>query len=357
MPVIAPNFEDLELLGRAEQVTRRPELQVNEGDISEMLIRAAAAMADKCIEFGSSSFRNTYLDGAEGDALTELASDHWGIDRLAAVVSTGEVTFTRTTTGAGTIFAGTVVATVADPDGTAYRFVTDVDLVFAVPDLSKSVAVTAEAAGRDSNVAAGTITRIIDNLFDSFTVTNAATTAGGAEEESDEELRERTRTFPSTIRRGTLAALEFGAKQVPSVKVATAIENEITGEVIVYVSDIDGNSSAQMVTEADEELLNWRCAGSLVSAAGGLLVLQDIDYSITVRPGTDVAALEPLIAEALEGTVRKLGVEEILFRSSLQTAIQNIDLDAITDAVINTPAADVQPGTGELLRAGVITRT
>jgi uncharacterized phage protein gp47/JayE len=112
-----------------------------------------------------------------------------------------------------------------------------------------------------------------------------------------------------------------------------------------------------MVTEADEELLNWRCAGSLVSAAGGLLVLQDIDYSITVRPGTDVAALEPVIAEALEGTVRKLGVEEILFRSSLQTAIQNVDLDAITDAVVNTPAADVQPGAGELLRAGTITRT
>lgn len=362
MPV-APSFEELEQVGRAEALVHRPDLQFNTGDISEMLMKAAAAMADRCIEFSASSFKETFIDGAAGDALTQLVSDHWNINRQTAVAAVGEVTFTRGVAGpAGTIAAGTVVATAIDADGNEYRFTTDAGSSWALNETgSKVVAVTASAAGRSSNVASGTVTRIIDTLFDTFTVTNASPMAGGANEESDAALRERVRAYPSTLRRGTVEALEYGAKSVAGVSVAY-VEEGATGLVTVYVSDVDGNSNVQMEQAVENELEEWRCAGTVVQVQGGEPRLENIEYSISVKTGVDVAALETLIADSITAIMDKMTLGEPLYRSRLLAAILNVDIDNITNAVIVTPADDIdseyssplQPY--ELIRPGTITR-
>lgn len=358
---IAPSFDELEQLGRAEQILNRPDLQVNEGDISEMLIKAAAAMADKCVEHSASSFRETFLDGATGQALTDLVNDHWNLPRLLASAATGSVAFTRVSaTGpAGSIPAGTVVATVINPEGEDFRFETDTALAFALDEQGpKSVGVTAQATGRESNVnATGLVTRIVDALFDSFTVTNDTLIVGGAPEEEDPDYRQRAREYPSTLRRGTLAALEFGAKQITGVKIASAFEDAF-GLVTVYVSDIDGNSSAQMINDVQVELdTNWKAGGTVLTVAGGVPVLTDIDYSLTVRPGTDVAALEPSIAAAITGTMKKLKQGETLSLEQVATAIMNVDIDNITKVTINDPLADIDPPDNQVIRAGTITRS
>lgn len=358
---IAPTFEELEQIGRAEQILRRPDLLVAEGDISEMLLKAAAAMADKCIEFSASSFKETFIDGSAGQALTDLVDDHWNLQRQEAVEATGTVEFTRVSaTGpAGTIPAGTTVATAVNADGEDFRFSTDADLSFALDEQGpKSVGITAQVAGRESNVAStGLVNRIIDTLYDSFTVSNSTLVVGGAPEESDVDLRQRAREFPNTLRRGTLAALEFGAKQVASVAVASAFE-DANGIVTVYVSDIDGNASAQMVGEVYTELnTNWKCAGVVLNVDQGTPTIINVDYSITVRPGTDVSGLEAPIQTAIESTMNKLTLGETLSLSQLHAAIINIDINNITQVTINSPLADIQPSSNQLIRPGTVTRT
>lgn len=357
----APTFEELEAIGRAEQILNRPDLQVAEGDVSEMFIKAGAAMADKCIEHSAVSFKETFIDGASGQALTDLITDHWNLARVAAVAATGTVTFTRVSaTGpAGTIAAGTVVATAINVDGQDFRFTTDTNVNFALNEQGpKAVSVTASVAGRASNVPSlGGVNRIIDTLFDSFTVTNTTFIAGGADEETDTDYRTRAREYPSTLRRGTLAALEFGARSVASVAVASAFEGS-TGIVTVYVSDIDGNASPQMVADVQTELeTNWKAAGTVLVVAAGTAVVTNVDYSITVRPGVDAIVLEPVIEAAITAEMDKLKQGETLSISRLQTVITNVDSEGITKATVNSPAADIDPADSEVIRPGTITRT
>ena len=96
---------------------------------------------------------------------------------------------------------------------------------------------------------------------------------------------------------------------------------------------------------------------ALLTVAAGSPVITDIDYSITVRPGTNVSDLEPLIEDAIEAAMNKLKQGEILSLAQLQTAIINVDIDNITNATINSPAADIQPLASQLIRPGTVTRS
>lgn len=352
-----PDFEEYYDIGEAEMLVRRPKLFLNEGDTSDFLVAAGAAMADKNDQYAHSLAAKTYVDTAEGDDLTTLADDHWGIQRVEANEATGDVTFTRATAGggAGTIDAGTVVATDKDANGEDIRFVLDADVVFGGADLTKPGTATAEVAGKSGNVDASTINHIIDAIFDSsIVVSNAAAFAGGTEAESDPELRERIRAYPGTLRRGTLDALEYGAKTVPGVAVATAYEDEDTGITTVYVSDASGNSSAQMVTDTEEELENWRAACSLIEVQGGSLYEQAVTVSVTAKAGFDTAALATQIAAAITAALAKLGIGQTLYRTAIRTAVKNVSIDMIDEVTVTIPATDVAPASNQVIRAGTI---
>lgn len=367
MPV-APSFEDLLTVGQAEAQARRPDLVFADGDITEAQLHGSAAMGDACIRFSSQAFKETFIDGAQGDALSALVNDHLNIQRNAASFAEVAVEFSRTTSGAGgTILAGTTVATEFDANGETIEYVTDADfIVGAGLNGPFSIECTAAVAGRDGNATAGTVTRLIDQpAFDpNFTVTNPLAAAGGNDEESDEALRERARSFFATLRRGTLEALEFGAKVVPSVEVAVAVEDTQTGIVTVRVSDSDGNSTQQMIDDVITELENWRCAGSLVNVVGGSQLTVDLDITVAAaRAGFDVAASSADLIDAVETRMEKLRVGETLFLDSVIGAIIGAFPDDVFDVTFTSitvggsPAAigDVVPTNTQVIRPGTIT--
>jgi uncharacterized phage protein gp47/JayE len=250
----APTFEDLFNIGKAEAILKRPTLGVRTGDISEMLISGAAAMADRLIGWFAERIAATFLDGAQGDDLTLLAADHWAIQRQAATKSVASVTFNRAGADATaqTIPIGTTVATAADSQGKDIRYLTTTAASWAISENgTKAVNVEAAVAGLSGNLAGvNLITRLISTppAGGTYTITASTLPAGGAEEESDEELRDRVRLYPSTLRRGTVSALEYGAKQVATISVAKASAvQDNTGLVTVYVSDASGNSTGATV--------------------------------------------------------------------------------------------------------------
>lgn len=363
----APSFDDLFNIGKAEMLIRRPDLFLSPGDVSDFLIAAAAAMADKAIQFAAEEFRKTFVDGAREADLTTLADDHFAIIRNAATAAQASVVFARPTNGAGagSLPIGTTISTIEDETGQRQEYTLDTAATFGALDLvAPAVLATAVDAGRDGNVGLNTIINVVDALFDpTITVTNALGAGGGNNEESDEQLRERIRAFPSTLRRGTLAALEFGALVVPAVRVATAVEG-VTGLVTVFVTDENGSSTAQMVADVILELENWRCAGSVVQVTGGSLLTQAIDLSFVVTAGTDVDVLFPDIQAAVTARLAKLGVgdgtatsEGVLRRAAIAAAAICVDPDNILDVIVNNPTADVIPAIGQVIRAGVITKS
>ncbi len=349
----SPSEQDLFDLGRAELIRTRPELACVPGDVTEMPLWAGTAMASIVLARVAQWIAETFLDGAEGAALTKLVRDHWGIERKVNVKSIGTVSFTHTAGATGTIPAGTRIATEPDEAGNYQTAVTDSALVYGAGDATLSVTATASKAGRDGNVAAAAYTRILDPLFNTFTVTNAARFVGGAEDETDEELREEAREFNKTLSRGTLAALEYGSKRVPTVRVATATEDAQTGLCTIYVADADGNANAAMVAAVAAEIENWRAAGSVVTIVGGNVVPLAITVVLTVRTGVAVSPLIDRVRAAVVGAVNRGKHGQTFYTSLGSAAARAVDQVGIVEAQITIPGANVVPASSEVLRTSL----
>lgn len=354
----APSQRDLFEQTRAAFLVQRPDLVALPGDTSYFLSTAAVAAGDLILGSFGQRVAETYLDGAQGDALTALVRDHWGIDRVLAVSSRGQVTLSHVAGPTGTIPAGSRVATQPDASGAFQTYLTDVDLVWGAGDNSLSVAATAKDGGMAGNAAAGTVTRVLDSLFDTFTVTNASRFAGGAPAQTDPELREAARGFQRTVEKGTLAALEFGATQIPArtVKIATAVEDP-SGITYLYVADGQGNSNSTMVDAVTAILPNWRAAGSLVQVVGGVLYTQAISVSLVVKAGVSIPALAARVRTAIAAAVNRLPIGATLYTSLIQAAARAVDPTNIIEVIVNNPGASVAPDAGQVIRTstGIIT--
>ncbi len=356
----APTWEELYNVAKAEALSRRSDLTYDDGDVSDILTAGISAIGDTLVGYAASRFRATYLDSAKGDELTVLADDHWNVQREEATEAIGTVTFNRVSAaeGAGTIDAGTVVATTKDAQGNELQFTTDADVTYgALETGDKDVTVTAILTGKGGNVAEDTVVRIVTEIFDdTITVTNAERMAGGDEEESDEDLRERVRSVPRTIRRGTLAALEFGALQVTVVKRATVVEeldseDELTGIVNIYVTDADGNSNQAMIDLVEAELENWRCAGIIVNVYGGeLYTLTPITISLSVRASVSIPAIVSNVKAAIVSRIAKLKIGESCSPTIIKQAAANVDPDGILEVTVTAPAATVVPSANQVIR-------
>lgn len=349
----APSEQDLYDLGRAELLRLRPDLAALPGDIVDLVVWAAVAMAGVGLAKNAQDTASTYVDGAEGDKLRELARDHWSIEPEVDVKAVGTVTFSHTAGPTGSIPAGTRVATDPDENGDFVTAVTDDILVFGAGDASLSIAATAQESGRAGNVDAGEFTRILDPLFDTFTVTNAERFAGGNEDQTDDEIRADIRGFVQNLRRGTKDAIEYGAKESENVRIATAVEDPANGLGTVYVTDSDGNANAQMVNDVIIELENWRALGAVVQVSGGELVSQAISVSLTVRAGVAIAPLVTRVRSAIVAAVNKLRIGDTLDRDLIAAAAKAVDPDAILKVTVNTPAADVAPTASQVIRTSL----
>jgi uncharacterized phage protein gp47/JayE len=352
----APTFDDYFNAGRAEAIDRRPDLTFDEGDITEMEMAAAAAMADHLTGYAAGRVKATFLDGAFGDDLTTLADDRYNIQRELAAFASVSMTFTRASgVLTGTIPAGTVVATQKDSLGNEVQFVLDADLGWGSGTLSQSASCTCTQAGVIGNVDATLINRVVTTgLFDTFTVSNAARAAGGAEEEDDDSLKDRCRAFYSTLRRGTLAALEFGAKTVAGCANAIATEPG-DGTVSLFISDASGGSSPGLISSVVTEIENWRSGGVVVNVFGGsVFTIPVINVSLTVRAGVAIQLAD--VRNAVSGRINKLHIGEDLSPTLIKNAVATVDPDGILEVVVNTPTGTVSAVDG-FGRRSILLRT
>lgn len=361
MPV-APSFGDMLNQFEAEAQSQRASLQFREGDIDTAQQHGAGAMADASIRYGAQAFKETFIDGASGDALTALVDDHLNIQRNPATASAVDVTFTRTGNATGSTPAGFTVASTFDAAGNSVVFTTNTPITWGASDHGPHI-VTCEASvlGAAGNVAAGSVTRLVDSPFDtSIVCTNAGAAAGGNDAETDPELRDRARNFWISLRRGTLAALEQGMLSgVAAVRVARATEDQSTGAVIVVVGDSSGNSNAQMVSDSETVLEEWRAAGSEVTVLGATQLLLAVTGVIVFRAGSGASALvyAPLVQAAITARLAKYKQGETVYLDSIKAAAIAVAPDTIEALILSLPVADVAPSVTQTPRAGTLTIT
>lgn len=350
----APSVQDLLEQGRAELIRTRPDLNALPGDVTDYQLHAAAAGADRVALFASQEMRAQFIGTAQGERLDTVVVDRYQVPRFLATAAVGSVQFTSNTGPvSGTIPVGTRVATQPDANGDFQVYTTDSALSF-VAETTKSVNATASETGSVTNANPGTINRILDTLFASFTVTNPARFAGGNNVESDEEYRQRAREAPLANRRGTLSAIEFGALNGTGARKATATQDS-TGLITVHVTDSQGSSNLQLLDAVDIELVNWVAAGAVYTVTGGVAFFQDVDVSLAVTAGTTVPALLDPVRDAITARVNRLAIGETLFRDIIKASAIAVNPDRIVSVTVSTPAADIVPAANQVIRAGTVT--
>lgn len=362
-----PNRLSLFQVGR-RFITTSPDPLINPAvvDVSgsdlNLLVGAASLMGEEVVSAIAACMQGLWVETATRDKLARVAFDRYGLVIQSANPATVDLLLSRPPPGSPTPGTYAASSRIQTADGT--QFFTNVDAVFGSTATSVTVAATAVVAGPGGNVKANTLTSFADPPFDSnLTVTNPASAAGGQDAETDDDFKARIRGFFPTLRRGTLGAIEFGARQVPGVAVARAIEvvnpyGVPSGAVQLIVGDRDGGFSSLMLQAVRDILIQYRAAGIPVFVTGGIVTNVPVTWDLDFAAGVDTSARAEEVRAVTVAVSQFLAGGETLLRSSLIAGARAVPGVIVRDTSLVTPAGDVVPtDVSQLLRVDPSTVT
>jgi uncharacterized phage protein gp47/JayE len=265
-------------------------------------------------------YYSAFIDFATGSDLDKVVA-LLGLTRKQATKATGIVTFSRSTPATNDIWIplGTRVATA---DGSIV-FVTTEGKYLESGNTSVDVAIEAQEAGSAGNVAANTITKIVDPISGIESVNNANATSGGSDTESDEALRYRAK-------RGT----RFGKGTVSAIESAIAAVDGVTA-VLVTEDTANHTASATVEGGADSDIDNAieeaRPAGIQVTWQRPTYVSVDVTVNATAQQGYSASTVQSNIEAAIDSYFSQLNIGEDVVYSDLLKAIVNAEgVDDVT---------------------------
>lgn len=180
------------------------------------------------------------------------------------------------------------------------------DEVLEVPSgvYTASVKAVAQVGGESGNgYLVGEISEILDPVALVITATNTTTTSAGADEETDDALRERIKLAPDAFSTaGPIGAYKFHAKSANANIVDVAVLNTIPGQVDVYLIDVDGPPVSAEVIAQVEEVLNdekVRPLTDTVVVQSAETELYSVEVVVTRLDGTIESDVESAVSDAL----------------------------------------------------------
>lgn len=217
------------------------------------------------------------------------------------------------------------------------------------------VSVTCTQTGEIGNVAENTINSPVIRLAQVDYITNTTATSGGKEEESEQERKSRFTNFINSLQRGTANSIKYGCLSVYGV--AGAYVEDGIGVVNVYVHDASGSLSAELRSELETTLLDYRPAGIYLNLLPVVTKLVDLDISITISANYDTETMALLVNSHISSYLNSFPVSKPLRVSEIIREIMNVDKYGIYDCKLNNISQDVTVFGYELVRPGDITVT
>ena len=370
-----PTYSDLFQVARNQLLIANPRLTAvdREGSDANALVASIAAVGDEVSQQVAYVAAASFLDTADGTALDRLVFDRYGLVRKPAAAALGTVQFTSAA-GAASTFGIPENTLLTTSDGV--QFQTTEPVTFPIGSNGPiSAPVRSVLAGATQQVRAGTIVAVVSPIGGApadLAVTNALATSGAADPETDNELRERARRFFTTVQRGTLAAIEQAARNVPGVRYATAFEDvdqfgAQSGYVSLVVTDQYTDTLATLSVvppayQAQSQVLaqqvalavdQARAAGIYVATLVAQVVLQPVTLRLRVKAGFDSAAVTLQARAVCVQVVNALPPGAVLTVAALESALANVQgLYFVGDEVI-VPAATIAPTPLQVLRTNL----
>ncbi|HEX8894477.1 MAG TPA: baseplate J/gp47 family protein [Terriglobales bacterium] len=295
---------------------------------------------------------------SNGSDLDTWMADY-GLTRLAATSSSGQVTFSRfTPTYQAVVPVGAIVQTadgtqqftvVADSTQTAYNATLN---GYVIPAGTTSAVATVNAVntGTQTNVLANTITTLTQAVQYVDTVANAAGYTNGANAESDSAFRIRFIGYLASLAKATPAAIKYALSVIQSGVTYSLTENKDyngtadNGYFYAIVDDGTGAPSSTFITTATAAVEAVRPIGIRYGVFGPADVLANVSMTITTAAGYTHSSVVGSVVSALQTYINTLGVGNPL----PYTQLANVAYNALPGAVTNVSGVLLNSGTSDL---------
>ena len=294
----------------------------------------------------------------------------WGVTRLAATLSAGQVTFSRfTPTLAAVVPLGAQVQTgdgtqtfqvVLDATNSAWSLTSN-GYLLPVGVASVAVPVQSMAAGSSANVTAGTITTLFTSIVGVDTVSNLSAFAGGTGAETDAALKARFVQFIGSLSKSTTTAILYAVQSLQLGVQATIIENQNIdgssnpGFVLVTINDGTGYPPALLIAAAQNAVNFTRAAGVNFAVAAPIATPAAINCAITTGVGYDHNSVVAVVAAATLAFVKSLPLgaglpftkmAQIIYESSPGiTNVSSLTINNSTGDIVANPRQAIIPST------------
>ncbi|MCD7918652.1 MAG: baseplate J/gp47 family protein [Clostridiales bacterium] len=244
---------------------------------------------------------------AEGDYLDSLAEIFYNVERQAATPANVTLCFTLSEAQDEDVTIPEGTEATADLE---LLFATTEDLVIAAGDLSGEVTAECDTDGTAGNgIKVGKITYLVDQIAYVASVTNTTVSAGGADEETDDELYERMKeSYEAYSTAGTVGAYEYHAKTYNAAVADVKVTSPSEGEVLVVILLDDGAIPDEDTLADMEEYLSSDEIRPLtdhvtVQAPETVPFTVDLTYYTSTATDESTGSVESAVEEAVENYI------------------------------------------------------
>lgn len=300
---------------------------------------------------------------------------------LPAQKATGFVKFSlpEAPSTASTIPAGTQVSTGSGTTSAEVFFITTAQASIAPGTTMAVVPIAAVIAGSSGNVSANAINTIPTAItgISGLTVTNETAIINGEDRETETERRIRFIEYVSTLSRGTIKAVEYGAKTaviydesgapVETVQDAIIYEpfmHDVTKPVGVfecYIYNGSGDTSDEIKTlventingynDADNNPVpGWKAAGVICNVIKATETTINVTASITILAGYSATDTETTAINVADAYIAGLGIGKQFIYNELVERLMGIQ--GVYNVHISEPTADQTPEYNEVYIPG-----
>jgi len=294
------------------------DVDLTESSPLELFLEAVAVEEANLWEKLEDAYYSCFVDSATGDSLDQIAA-LVGVTRNAATYASGLVEFSGVSGTYIPLF--TEVRTAA---GIGFK----TNIAGWISDSVASILAYATEPGDEGNVAAGTITELVEAIAGVTSLTNPNATVGGADLETDASLRVRIKGSLTRASVSTLEALVANVEEVDGVESVTGSEDLTahSAELVVY-----GGKDADI----DATIAAVKPAGIPVSWSRPA----SIDIYVTADVTQDGSIAEVTIVNTIASFINDLGVGEDVKYADLLVTIMTLEGMIDVELTIGTTPA------------------
>ncbi|MCH5299912.1 MAG: baseplate J/gp47 family protein [Ruminococcus sp.] len=296
-------------------------------DSSDVAIRLKVLAGEIFSSYMNLEFikKQMFLTTATGEYIDYHGSQR-GLTRKSATKATGTVDFRTSAPSQSSIFIpkGTIVSTAGE---NPVLFETSADTTLLAGQSKVTSSCIALKGGSSGNVRVNAISVIVTPISGITSVLNTVAFTGGADEESDEEFKQRIED--------TIINVSNGANEAYYKKLALSVEgvegvgiipqNRGVGTVDIFICAKGATANSALVQKVQSLIDEYKEINTDVLVQSARVWNFPVSLSVSLKPGYDFNVVKTNLTNNLKEFVSSLGVGKSVYEADLADIIYHTD--------------------------------